>query len=105
MLNRHTLAALAGVALVFAATLGRLLSAAAVDVVTFHNDSARTGQNLAETFLSPVTVNATAFGKRALITLDGKVDAQPLYLSALAIPGRGTRNVLIAATEHGTVYG
>jgi hypothetical protein len=74
-------------------------------VVTFHNDSARTGQNLAETFLSPVTVNATAFGKRALITLDGKVDAQPLYLSALAMPGQGTRNVLIAATEHGTVYG
>jgi hypothetical protein len=105
MRNRHTLAILVGVALVYAATLTRLLSAGSVDVVTFHNDSGRTGQNLAETILSPLTVNATLFGKKALITLDGNVDAQPLFLSALPIPGQGTRNVLFAATEHGSVYG
>ena len=104
MRHRHTLAALAGVAIVYCATLSRLLSAGAVDVVTFHNDTARTGQNLAETILSPVTVNASAFGKIAFLTLDGKVDAQPLYLSAVPVPGQGARNVVYVATEHDSVY-
>jgi outer membrane protein assembly factor BamB len=104
MRNRHMLAALVGIALVYSATLGRLMSAGAVDVVTFHNDSARSGQNLAETILSPVTVNSSAFGKTAFLPLDGKVDAQPLYLSTVAIAGQGNRNVLYVATEHDSVY-
>ena len=36
--------------------------------------------------------------------MDGKVDAQPLYASAVAIPGQGTHNVLFVATEHDSVY-
>ena len=36
--------------------------------------------------------------------MDGKVDAQPLYVSALSIPGRGIHNVVYAATEHDSVY-
>ena len=36
--------------------------------------------------------------------VDGKVDAQPLYLSNVSIPGVGTKNVLYVATEHGSVF-
>ena len=33
--------------------------------------------------------------------MDGKVDAQPLYLSNVKIPGQGAHPVLYVATEHG----
>jgi hypothetical protein len=105
MRHRPALAALSGIALVYALTLRPLISAGTVDVVTFHNDNARTGQNLNETILSPVTVGASTFGKIALFALDGKVDAQPLYLSGVALSGQGTHNLLYAATEHDSVYG
>jgi len=36
--------------------------------------------------------------------MDGKVDAQPLYVSQVAMPGNGTRSVVYAATEHDSVY-
>jgi hypothetical protein len=76
---------------------------AAVDVVTYHNDVARTGQNLNEAVLTTANVNSTTFGKLRSLPVDGKVDAQPLYLAQLAIRG-ATRNVLYVATEHGSVY-
>jgi hypothetical protein len=75
------------------------------DVLTYHNDIARTGQNLAETILAPNNVNPTSFGKLFTITVDGKVDAQPLYVSNVAISGKGTHNVLIVVTEHDSAYG
>jgi outer membrane protein assembly factor BamB len=74
------------------------------DVVTFHNDNSRTGQNLRETILNPHNVDATRFGKTGFLATDGKVDAQPLYLSGVEIPRRGARDVLYVATEHDTVY-
>src|SRR5690349_12949847 len=83
---------------------GTVATSVGTDVTTYHNDNARTGQNLTETALSSANVRSTGFGKIALVTLDGKVDAQPLYLSGLNIAGRGARDVLYAATEHGTVY-
>jgi len=73
-------------------------------VTTYHNDNARTGQNLNETTLTPSNVNASSFGMLFVISVDGKVDAQPLYLPNLTIGG-GPHNVLFVATEHGTVYG
>jgi outer membrane protein assembly factor BamB len=76
----------------------------AQDVLTYHNDNARTGQNLNEMILTPSNVNATQFGKIFQVTVDGKVDAQPLYASAVAIPAQGAHNVLFVATEHGSVY-
>jgi hypothetical protein len=79
-------------------------STVGTDVTTYHNDNARTGQNLTETILSSAYVRSSVFGKIVHLMLDGKVDAQPLYLSGLNIPGRGARDVLYAATEHGTVY-
>jgi hypothetical protein len=79
-------------------------SAPGTDVLTYHNDNARTGQNLSETILTLASVNSSTFGKRGLIAVDGKVDAQPLYVSALSIPGQGAHDVLYAVTEHDSVY-
>ncbi len=74
------------------------------DVLTYHNDNARTGQNLNETILTPANVNSTQFGKLFQLSVDGKVDAEPLYASSVAIPGQGTHNVLYVETEHDSVY-
>ena len=74
-------------------------------VVTFHNDNARTGQNLNETTLTLANVKASGFGKLFIIATDGKVDAQPLYLPNVATATHGTHNILYVASEHGTVYG
>jgi hypothetical protein len=79
-------------------------SVSSIDVVTYHYDNARTGQNLKETALTPANVNSAKFGKLGALMVDGLVDAQPLYLSNVAIPNKGTRNVLYAVTEHGSVY-
>src|SRR5215472_7557806 len=75
-----------------------------IDVTTYHYDNMRTGQNTQETALTTANVNQTKFGKLGAFAVDGKVDAQPLYLSNLSIPGHGTRNVLYVATEHGSVF-
>ena len=74
-----------------------------VDVITYHYDNGRSGQNLNETSLTLANVTSTQFGKKGEFTVDGKVDAQPLYLSQVAIGGQ-KKNVLYVATEHGSVY-
>jgi hypothetical protein len=73
-------------------------------VLTFHNDNARTGQNLAETVLTPVNVNSSAFGKLLGCKVDGFVYAQPLYVPGVRIRGKRARNVVYLATEHDSVY-
>ena len=78
-------------------------SNSSVDVVTYHYDNGRDGQNLNETALTPANVNFTLFGKKGEFTVDGHVDAQPLYLSQVTIGGQ-KKNVLYVATEHGSVY-
>jgi hypothetical protein len=75
-----------------------------IDVTTYHYDNLRTGQNLNETTLTPANVNQAKFGKLGELMVDGKVDGQPLYLSQVAIPGVGTKNVLYVVTEHGSVF-
>jgi len=80
------------------------LAASSIDVVTYHYDNLRTGQNTSETILTPANVNSVQFGKLGEFTVVGKVDAQPLYLSNLSITGLGMKNVLYVATEHGCVY-
>ena len=74
------------------------------DVVTYHYDNQRTGQNLNETALTLTNVNSTKFGKLGEFAVDGKVDAQPLYLSNLNTASQGKKNVLYVATEHDSVY-
>jgi outer membrane protein assembly factor BamB len=75
-----------------------------IDVTTYHNDVARTGQNLSETILTPGNVSSSSFGKLFVIPVDGKVDGEPLYLSGITVPGKGIHNVLYLVTEHGSVY-
>ena len=90
--------------LVALAVAGPTVVLAQVNVLTWHNDNARTGQNLAEKILTPANVKASGFGALFQVKVDGKVDAEPLYVSALSIPGKGTHNVVFAATEHDSVY-
>src|SRR5580700_292524 len=74
------------------------------NVLTYHNDNMRTGQNLSETVLTPLNVKSATFGKLLNLPVDGKVDAQPLLVSGLTIPGKGTHNVVFVATEHDSLY-
>lgn len=75
-----------------------------IDVLTYHNDVARTGQNLNETTLNTSSVTSAKFGKLGFYSADGLVDAQPLYASSVAVPANGTHNILVVATEHDSVY-
>jgi hypothetical protein len=75
-----------------------------IDVATYHYDNSRTGQNLNEKTLTPSLVNQTTFGLLGSFAVDGKVQAQPLLVSNLKIPGLGPRNVLYVVTEHATVF-
>ena len=71
---------------------------------TYHNDLARTGQNLNETILTPGTVTSTTFGKLFADPVDEQIYAQPLYVANVAIPDQGIHNVVYVATENDTVY-
>ena len=76
----------------------------AAQVLTAQYDNARTGATLHETTLTPANVNAGHFGKIFSFPVDGDVYAQPLYVSGVEIPGKGTHNVVFIATEHDSVY-
>lgn len=75
-----------------------------VDVTTYHYDNLRSGQNVNETTLTTANVSEAKFGLLGSFAVDGKVDAQPLYLSNVAIPNLGNKNVLYVVTEHDSVF-
>src|SRR6185437_12789591 len=71
--------------------------------LTYHNDNMRTGQNTQETTLTMANVNSSSFGKVGFDAVDGKVDAEPLYVPAETVNG-ATHNVLYVVTEHDSAY-
>ncbi len=77
---------------------------AQTNVLTYHNDIGRTGQNLTESVLTPANVNYFTFGKLLTVPVDGQVYAQPLYVSAVPIGTQGSRPVVYAATENDSLY-
>lgn len=89
---------------VFLCSLSEVSSAGGQNVLTWHNDNARTGQNLQEKILTLQNVNLKTFGKLFTIQVDAKVDAEPLYAEKIKIAHAGVRNVLFVATEHDSLY-
>jgi hypothetical protein len=75
----------------------------AVNVLTYHNDVQRTGHNLTENILTTSNVKSSGFGKLGFLTVDGLVDAEPLYVSNLSLGGTA-HNVVFVVTEHDSVY-
>jgi outer membrane protein assembly factor BamB len=76
----------------------------AADVLTHHNDVARTGAVLDETVLSPATLKQQSFGRLFSLVVDGQIYAQPLVVTGLEIPSKGVRNVVLVATMRNMVY-
>lgn len=73
-------------------------------VSTSQYNNMRTGATLTEKVLTPQNVNAKQFGKLGAFKVDGAVYAQPLFVPAVEIPGKGKHDVLFVATEHDSVY-
>lgn len=78
-------------------------SATLLNYTTWKNDNQRTGQQRAESILTPANVNSTHFGMKFSETVDGKIFAQPLYMQGLLM-GSTAHNVVFVATEHDSVY-
>ena len=78
-------------------------SLAQVNVTTWHNDTARTGQNVNETVLTRTLVDsANTFGKLCSSNVDGQVHAQPLMMN-ITMSGV-SRTAVFVATQAGSLY-
>ena len=78
------------------------------NVLGYHNDLGSTGQNTAETVLTPSNVNSIQFGKLFSVSnLDGYVYTQPLLVTGVqttAGTDPGLHDVVYVATEHDSLY-
>ena len=79
------------------------LPGGAQDVLTYHNNNSRSGLDNKESILTLSNLNSATFGKLFVVSADGLVDAEPLYISSVTI-GSVTHNLLIVVTEHDSVY-
>jgi hypothetical protein len=79
------------------------LISAQVNVLTANYGVERTNAYLLETQLTPHNVTPNGLGALGALPVDGEVFAQPLYVAGVSI-GAVTRNILLIATEHNSVY-
>jgi hypothetical protein len=108
----YTAPSAAGSHVVTATSTANTTQSASVPVVitsyagtfVYHNDNARTGQNLNETVLTTGNVNANQFGKLFSYPVDGQVYAEPLYVPGVSVAGQGTHNAVYVVTENDTAY-
>jgi hypothetical protein len=77
---------------------------AQVNMITYHNDNWRTGQNTEETVLTPSNVGPNHFGKLCAAPVDGQIYAQPLVGSNVPIKGHTYPTVVYVATQNDSVY-
>ena len=73
------------------------------DVLTYHYNIFRQGMTLQETTLTPSNVNFNTFGKVNFFSVDGKVDAQPLFVNKQSIGG-SLNDTVFVVTENDSVY-
>jgi hypothetical protein len=74
------------------------------DVLTQHNDNARSGAYLVERHLTPQTVRSGRFQRLYARRVDGDILAQPLYAHDVDIPRRGVKNLVFVATAKNWLY-
>ncbi len=98
---KPALAFLSALVCQFASVCGT--SYAQTDVLTQHNDNARTGVNLRETLLTPANVNETQFGMLFKRVVDDQLYTQPLVATGVQLNG-GTRDLVFVTTVNNSVY-
>ena len=76
---------------------------AQVDVLTQHNNNARTGVALQETSLTTANVNETQFGMLFKRVVDDQLYTQPLIVTGVEVGG-GTRDLVYVTTVNNSVY-
>jgi hypothetical protein len=80
-----------------------LAARAQVDVLTQHNDLARTGANLKETVLTPANVSGKQFGMIFKRVVDDQLYTQPLLVTNVKIGG-GWHDAVYVTTVKNSVY-
>jgi hypothetical protein len=66
----------------------------AVDNLTYHGDTLRSGWNAQETVLTPAVVGSRGFHRKFAVPLDATTFGQPL-VAAGEVTGSGTRDLVI----------
>jgi hypothetical protein len=77
---------------------------AQTSVLTQHNNLSRTGWNSTETVLNTKNVKPGTFGKLFTMPVDDELYAQLLIKTNVAVPGKGNKNIVFAATVSNSVY-
>lgn len=79
------------------------LQVGSTNVFTYHNDPQRTGWNATETILTPGNVKHGSFEFYPPLTLDDRIDAQPLVVGNVTMNG-AAGEVVYVASEGNSVY-
>jgi len=87
-----------------AAPASRPYSGTPVDVLTYHYDNARTGNNRLEADLTVASVSSSRFGQVASLAVQGSVLAQPLVISNFQMPDSSVHDIVVVATSTNDVY-